>query len=64
MSATQTSSHAATAARAAGCRGAEFEAAIARDASRFRVLTGDRPTGPLHDHGVHRIPPLGATTSG
>jgi tryptophanyl-tRNA synthetase len=48
MSATQTSSHAATAARAAGRRSAELEAAIARDPSRFRVLTGDRPTGPLH----------------
>ena len=27
---------------------APLEAAIARDPSRFRVLTGDRPTGPLH----------------
>jgi tryptophanyl-tRNA synthetase len=48
MSATQTRSHAATAARAAGRRSVELEAAIARDPSRFRVLTGDRPTGPLH----------------
>src|SRR5579871_5440821 len=27
---------------------AELEEQIARDASRFRILTGDRPTGPLH----------------
>jgi tryptophanyl-tRNA synthetase len=29
-------------------RSATLEAGIARDASRFRILTGDRPTGPLH----------------
>ena len=29
------------------CR-SELEAAIARDPAAFRVLTGDRPTGPLH----------------
>jgi tryptophanyl-tRNA synthetase len=29
-------------------RSAALEAAIERDASPFRVLTGDRPTGPLH----------------
>ena len=28
--------------------GSELEAAIAREPSAFRVLTGDRPTGPLH----------------
>ncbi|HWF81911.1 MAG TPA: tryptophan--tRNA ligase [Streptosporangiaceae bacterium] len=34
--------------RAAQRRSAELEAVIAGDASRFTVLTGDRPTGPLH----------------
>jgi tryptophanyl-tRNA synthetase len=29
-------------------RSAALEAQIARDASPFRILTGDRPTGPLH----------------
>ncbi|MBQ0924113.1 tryptophan--tRNA ligase [Saccharopolyspora endophytica] len=29
-------------------RSAELEAEITADASRFRILTGDRPTGPLH----------------
>jgi tryptophanyl-tRNA synthetase len=29
-------------------RSAELEAAIARDPGAFRILTGDRPTGPLH----------------
>ena len=29
-------------------RSAELEELIRRDASRFRILTGDRPTGPLH----------------
>ena len=29
-------------------RSAELEELIGRDASRFRILTGDRPTGPLH----------------
>jgi tryptophanyl-tRNA synthetase len=33
---------------AAERRGAELEARIARDPGAFRVLTGDRPTGPLH----------------
>src|SRR5271154_38240 len=32
----------------AGRRSAEVEELIGRDASRFRILTGDRPTGPLH----------------
>ena len=34
--------------RAAQRRSAELEALIAADARRFRILTGDRPTGPLH----------------
>src|SRR4051794_25286975 len=38
----------ASAADAARRRSAELEAAIARDPAAFRVLTGDRPTGPLH----------------
>src|SRR3984957_19905294 len=29
-------------------RSAELEELIGRDAARFRILTGDRPTGPLH----------------
>jgi tryptophanyl-tRNA synthetase len=29
-------------------RGAELERAVARNPAAFRVLTGDRPTGPLH----------------
>src|SRR6516164_337153 len=29
-------------------RSAELEELIERDASQFRILTGDRPTGPLH----------------
>src|SRR5215469_8470319 len=29
-------------------RSATLEERIARDASQFRILTGDRPTGPLH----------------
>jgi tryptophanyl-tRNA synthetase len=33
---------------AAKRRSAELEAMIAADPSRFRVVTGDRPTGPLH----------------
>ena len=33
---------------AAQRRRAELEAAIRADPGRFRVLTGDRPTGPLH----------------
>jgi tryptophanyl-tRNA synthetase len=33
---------------AAQRRTAELESQIAVDASRFRILTGDRPTGPLH----------------
>jgi tryptophanyl-tRNA synthetase len=36
------------AAVAARNRSADLERAIAADPSRFRVLTGDRPTGPLH----------------
>jgi tryptophanyl-tRNA synthetase len=34
--------------RSAEQRSAELEDLIARDASSFRILTGDRPTGPLH----------------
>jgi len=34
--------------RAAQRRSAKLEALIAADAARFRILTGDRPTGPLH----------------
>jgi tryptophanyl-tRNA synthetase len=33
---------------AARQRSVELEEQIAQDASRFRILTGDRPTGPLH----------------
>jgi tryptophanyl-tRNA synthetase len=33
---------------AAGRRSAELEELIAADAGQFRILTGDRPTGPLH----------------
>jgi tryptophanyl-tRNA synthetase len=33
---------------AAQRRSAELEARIAQDPSEFRILTGDRPTGPLH----------------
>jgi tryptophanyl-tRNA synthetase len=33
---------------AARNRSATLDEQIARDASRFRILTGDRPTGPLH----------------
>lgn len=33
---------------AARSRSAALEEQIAADASRFRILTGDRPTGPLH----------------
>ena len=33
---------------AARQRSAELEELIAKDASQFRILTGDRPTGPLH----------------
>jgi tryptophanyl-tRNA synthetase len=35
-------------ARATRRRSAELEAEIARDPGAFRILTGDRPTGPLH----------------
>jgi tryptophanyl-tRNA synthetase len=35
-------------ARAGQLRSAGIEDAIARDPSAFRILTGDRPTGPLH----------------
>ncbi|MEA2381255.1 MAG: tryptophanyl-tRNA synthetase [Solirubrobacteraceae bacterium] len=48
MSQTIQSPDAATALRAAARRTLELEAAIARDPAQFRVLTGDRPTGPLH----------------
>ena len=34
--------------RAAQRRSAELEPLIAADPARFRILTGDRPTGPLH----------------
>jgi tryptophanyl-tRNA synthetase len=34
--------------RAAQRRSTELEALIATEAARFRILTGDRPTGPLH----------------
>jgi tryptophanyl-tRNA synthetase len=34
--------------RAAELRSAELDRAIAADPAAFRVLTGDRPTGPLH----------------
>jgi tryptophanyl-tRNA synthetase len=43
-----TTTDAASSLRAARRRTAELEAAIARDPRAFRVLTGDRPTGPLH----------------
>jgi tryptophanyl-tRNA synthetase len=33
---------------AARVRSQQLEADLQRDPSRFRVLTGDRPTGPLH----------------
>ena len=33
---------------AAAHRSVQLEARIARDAGAFRILTGDRPTGPLH----------------
>lgn len=36
------------AARRARERAGQIEAELARDPSRFRVLTGERPTGPLH----------------
>jgi tryptophanyl-tRNA synthetase len=36
------------AADAAAVRSARLEADIARDPGAFRILTGDRPTGPLH----------------
>ena len=48
MSRSIRSTDAATALRAAARRSDELEAAIARDPAPFRVLTGDRPTGPLH----------------
>jgi tryptophanyl-tRNA synthetase len=48
LQAESTSTIAAPATGAAQRRSAELEAAIARDPSAFRVLTGDRPTGPLH----------------
>src|SRR3954453_1302163 len=42
------STHAETALQAATRRSEALEAAIVRDPGPFRVLTGDRPTGPLH----------------
>src|SRR3954462_1502933 len=42
------SPHAETALQVAARRSEELEAAIVRDPGPFRVLTGDRPTGPLH----------------
>jgi tryptophanyl-tRNA synthetase len=48
MSRSIQSPDAATALRSAARRSEALEAAIARDPSPFRVLTGDRPTGPLH----------------
>jgi tryptophanyl-tRNA synthetase len=33
---------------AAAARSAQLEAQVARDPGAFRILTGDRPTGPLH----------------
>jgi tryptophanyl-tRNA synthetase len=51
MTATTTQAPAAAPAEslsAARRRSAALEAEIGRDASRFRILTGDRPTGPLH----------------
>jgi tryptophanyl-tRNA synthetase len=48
VSTTIPSPDAATALRAAARRTDALESAIARDPARFRVLTGDRPTGPLH----------------
>ncbi|MET9942927.1 tryptophan--tRNA ligase, partial [Streptomyces halstedii] len=38
----------ATAPAPAELRSAELEHRIAQEPARFRVLTGDRPTGPLH----------------
>ena len=32
----------------AAARSGEIERALAADPGRFRILTGDRPTGPLH----------------
>jgi tryptophanyl-tRNA synthetase len=40
--------HPTTSVAAAQRRSAELEALIAAEPGRFRVLTGDRPTGPLH----------------
>src|SRR6201995_606380 len=34
--------------QAAEARSRELEAGLQREPGRFRVLTGDRPTGPLH----------------
>ncbi|MFE3902170.1 tryptophan--tRNA ligase [Streptomyces sp. NPDC059153] len=45
MSATDTT---ATVTDPAGLRAAELEERIRRTPGRFRVMTGDRPTGPLH----------------
>ena len=43
ISTTASASH-----QAAEARSRELEAALQREPGRFRVLTGDRPTGPLH----------------
>jgi tryptophanyl-tRNA synthetase len=43
-----TAGAATSSAAVAQARSAEIEAEIARDPGRFRVLTGDRPTGALH----------------
>src|SRR5208282_4231596 len=47
--ATKPPARAGSASLLASCRrSAEIEALIAADASGMRILTGDRPTGPLH----------------
>ena len=48
MSITQIAPSPPAAPDAAARRSARLEAEIARDPGAFRVLTGDRPTGPLH----------------
>ncbi|MFH8472333.1 tryptophan--tRNA ligase [Streptomyces sp. NPDC018000] len=46
--ATATTADSADAAESARRRSAELEQRIQREPGRFRVMTGDRPTGPLH----------------
>ncbi|MGW3927016.1 tryptophan--tRNA ligase [Streptomyces microflavus] len=46
--ATVTTAATTTAPTPAELRGAELERHLVQDPGRFRVLTGDRPTGPLH----------------